>query len=106
MPGHCLQTPPIEISFGMWTCGSPENRVGLHINSSGSVATGSIGGTYPPTPVRPGHGNLPKSEEKKMEVGRVPGRLGQTNYAQICILVTKYILKMNKIQNTNYMPCI
>jgi len=52
------------------------------IDSSGSVATGSIGGTYPPTPVRPGHGNLPKSEEKKMEVGRVPGRLGQTNYAQ------------------------
>ena len=32
--------------------------------------------------------------------------LGQTNYAEICILVTKYILKRNKIQSTNYMPCI
>ena len=32
----------------MWTCGSPENRVGLHINSSGSVATGGgMGGMCP-----------------------------------------------------------
>ena len=28
----------------------------------------------------------------------VPSHLGQTNYAEICILVTKYISKLNKIQ--------
>ena len=36
----------------------------------------------------------------------VPDHLGQTNYAEVCILVTKYISKLNKIQNTSYMRCI
>jgi len=30
----------------------------------------------------------------------VPDHLGQTNYAEICISVTKYISKLNKIQIT------
>ena len=30
----------------------------------------------------------------------VPDCLGQTNYAEICILVTKYISKVSKIENT------
>jgi len=30
----------------------------------------------------------------------VPDHLGQTNYAEICILVTKHISKLNKIQIT------
>jgi len=38
--------------------------------------------------------------------GEVPNHLDQTNYAEMCILVTKYISKLNKIPNTNYMPCI
>jgi len=40
---------------------------------------------------------------------RVPDHLGQTNYSELCILVfknTKYISKLNRIQNTNYMPCM
>jgi len=30
----------------------------------------------------------------------VPDHLGQTNYSEICILVTEYISKLNKIQIT------
>ena len=30
----------------------------------------------------------------------VPDHLRQTNYAEICILVTKYIQKLNKTQNS------
>jgi len=42
------------------------------------------------------------SGRKKLEVGRgVPDHLAQANYAEICILTTKYISKLNKIQNTN-----
>jgi len=58
-----------------------------------------------PTPVRPGHGNC-RNPRRKNGGGEVPDYLGQTNYAKICTLVTKYISKLNKIQNTNYMPCI
>ena len=36
----------------------------------------------------------------------VPDHLGQTDYAKMCILVTKYISKLNEIQNTNYMSRI
>jgi len=34
----------------------------------------------------------------------LPDHLGQTNFAEIHILVTKYISELNKIQNTNHMP--
>jgi len=30
-------------------------------------------------------------------VGWIPDHLGQTNYAEMCILVTKYISRLNKI---------
>ena len=47
---------------------------------------------------------LPKSEEKKLEVGgEVSDHLGQTNYVHMCIIVTIYISKLKK---TNYMPFI
>jgi len=50
---------------------------------------------------------LPKSQEKKMEEGvGLPDHLGQTNSAEIYILVAKYISKLNKTQNTNRMPYI
>jgi len=35
-------------------------------------------------------------EEKNGGVVRVPNHLGQINYAEICIFVTKYISKLNK----------
>jgi len=35
--------------------------------------------------------------------GGVPDHLGQTNYAEICLLVTKYISKLNKMQNAMYL---
>jgi len=35
----------------------------------------------------------------------VPDHLGQTSYAEIRILVTKYISKLDEIQNTNYITC-
>jgi len=39
--------------------------------------------------------------EKKLEVWwGVPDHLGQTNYTEICILVTKYISKLNKMHIT------
>jgi len=61
----------------------------------------------PPNPSPAGSWELLKSEEKIIGGGvGVTDHLGQTDYAEICILVTKYISKLNKVQNTNYMPCI
>jgi len=42
-------------------------------------------------------------EEKNGGVVRVPDHLGQINYAEICIFVTKYISKLNKIQITSHL---
>ena len=53
-----------------------------------------------PNPSPAGSWELPKSEKKLRLVKEgVPDHLGQTNYAEICILVTKYISKLNKIQS-------
>jgi len=53
-----------------------------------------------PNPSPAGSWELPKSEKKlKLVKEGVPDHLGQTNYAEICILVTKYISKLNKIQS-------
>jgi len=64
------------------------------------------GGTYP----QPQSGRIVGIAEKIGGAWGVPGHLGQTNYAEIRILVTKYKIaytsKPNKIKNTNYMPCI
>ena len=61
----------------------------MHIVSS----HGGMRGRSPnPSPV--GSWELPKSEERKKIGGGVEGvpvHLGQTNYAEICILVTEYI---------------
>ena len=57
-------------------------------------------GAFAPSPNASlaGSWELPKSEQKKIGGGvAVPEHFGQTNYAEICILVTKYILKLNKI---------
>jgi len=60
----------------------------------------------PPNPSRAGSWELPKSDEKKLRwVWGVPGHLGQRSYAEIRILVTKYISKLDEIQNTNYITC-
>jgi len=72
-----------------------------------SVATGGgHGGTCPLTPVGPGHGNCRNPMRKKLRwVWGVPDHLGQTSYAEIRILVTKYISKLDEIQNTNHITC-
>jgi len=44
--------------------------------------------------------------EKNGDGVGVPDHLDQTNYAEIYILATKYTSKLNKIQNTNYTPCV
>ena len=54
-----------------------------------SVAAGAWG-HVPPTPVWSGHGNCRNPRRKKWRWVGVPDHLGQTNYAEICILVTKY----------------
>jgi len=38
--------------------------------------------------------------------GGITDHLGQIGYAEMCSLVTKCTSKLNKIQITNYMPCI
>ena len=69
-----------------------------------SVATVGGGmGARPPSPSRARSWELLKSEEKKIGGGvGVPDHLGQTDFAEICVLVMKYISKLNKIQNTNF----
>ena len=58
-----------------------------------------------PSPTR--SWELPKLDEKKIGGGlAVPDHLVRTDYAEMCIFVTKYISKLNKIQKTNYMPRI
>jgi len=67
----------------------------MHIVSSHA----GMGGT-PPNPSPVGSWELPKSEERKKIGGGVEGvpvYLGQTNYAKICILVTKYFTNLNEI---------
>jgi len=68
-----------------------------------SIATEEHGGTCPPpNPSGRVIGIAEIREEKNGgEVG-VPGHLGQTDYSELCILVTnaKYISKLNKIQIT------
>jgi len=78
----------------------------LLIPPDSSVATGEAWGHVPPQP-QSGRVMAIRGEKIGGGVG-VPDHLGQTNYAEICILVTKYISKLNKIntKNTNYMPCI
>jgi len=59
---------------------------------SSSIATGAWGwGAGAPNPSPAGIWELPKSQEKKLDIEwGVLDHLGQTNYAEIRILVTKY----------------
>jgi len=65
------------------------------------------GGTCPPpTPVRAGHGNCRSPKRKNgggVEKYRIVLAKQNTNYAEICILVTKYISKLYK--NTIQITC-
>jgi len=55
----------------------------------------------PPEPQSGRVTELPKSEEKKLEVGgEVSDHLGQTNYVHMCIIVTIYISNLKKKQIT------
>ena len=70
---------------------------------------GGMGGTCPLPQSQTGRvmGIAEIRGEKKIGGGvGVPDQLGQIYDAKICILVTKYISKLNKVQNTNYIPCI
>jgi len=68
-----------------------QTRVGPCVRRGSSVAAHGMGARAPnPSPA--GSWELPKFEEEKLEVGwgvTVHDHLGQTNYAEICILVTK-----------------
>jgi len=79
-------------------------RYWLTRHSVGPVAYprgGSMGGGTCPQPQSAWVMGIAEIRGKKLEVGGwVPDHLGETNYAEICILVTKYISKLDKIQNT------
>ena len=61
--------------------------------------TGAWGHVPQPQPQSGRVTGIAEIRGEKLEVG-VPDHLGQTNYAKICIFVTKYISKLSKIQNT------
>ena len=71
---------------------------------SSSIA---MGGTCPPP--EPQSGRVMRIAEKSDKNGGgcgVQDQLGQTNYAEIRILVTIYISKLNKIQITCHALCV